>query len=198
MILVVGIVLGLVAGTIRTWVHRQPYQWPDIQRVELALISFLPQAFVFFVPQTGRFASPQVAALILPLSLGILVLFVWFNRNLPGFWLLGLGLLLNLVVIAANGGLMPISPETMAVLYDTPSTEEFADLTIGTKSIVLPASETRLEWLADRFTVPDRSPIQFAYSLGDVFLVAGAFWALWAGGAARPKATSARLERQPF
>lgn len=198
MILVVGIVLGLVAGTIRAWLHRQPYRWPDIQRIELAFIAFLPQALVFFVPQTGRFASPHLAALILPVSLGILVLFVWYNRNLPGFWLLGLGLLLNLAVIAANGGLMPISPETMAVLYDTHSPEIIASHTIGTKSIVLPVAETRLEWLADRFTVPDRSPIQFAYSLGDVFLVAGAFWALWVGGASRPQTPGAWLESRPL
>lgn len=183
MILVVGIVLGLVAGYLRARLHKRPYVIPDIQRVELAFLAFAPQALAFFIPQTGRFASFGWDVLILPISLTILMVFVWFNRRLPGFWLLGLGLLLNLAVIVANGGLMPISPETLTIVHGTEAQEVMASNTVGSKEIVLPVHETRLEWLADRFTVPDQLPIQFAYSLGDVFLVLGAFWILWMGGA---------------
>jgi len=164
--------------------------------VELALLAFLPQALVFFVPQTGQFVSQQWAALILPLSLGILVLFVWCNRHLQGFWLLGLGLLLNLAVISANGGLMPISPETLTIVHGEQAAELIDSRAYGSKSIVLPVEETRLEWLADRFTVPDRLPIQFAFSLGDVLLAAGAFWTLWAGDAVRHHAANIVSVRQ--
>lgn len=188
--------LGLIAGYVRAWLVKRPYALPVIQRVELALLAFLPQSFVFFVPQTGRFVSQQWAALILPVSLGILALFVWYNRRLQGFGLLGLGLLLNLAVIAANGGLMPISPETLTTVHGKQAEEVIDSRAFGSKSIVLPTEETRLEWLADRFTVPDRLPIQFAFSLGDVFLAAGAFWVLWAGGAVRHHAANAMLERQ--
>lgn len=183
MILLVGVLLGFVAGYVRAWLLKRPYTFPAIQRVELALLAFLPQGFVFFVPQTGQFVSQQWAALILPVSLGILGIFVWCNRRVHGFWLLGLGLLLNLAVIVANGGLMPISPETLATVHGELSAELYDSRAYGSKSIVLPADETRLEWLADRFTLPDWTPIQFAFSLGDVFLAAGAFWVLWKGGA---------------
>lgn len=189
MILLVGLLLGLVAGYVRAWLLKWPYRLPAIQRVELALLAFLPQAFVFFVPQTGRFVSQQWAALILPISLGILVIFVWYNRRVRGFGLLGLGLLLNLAVIVANGGLMPISPETLTTVHGELSAELYDSRAYGSKSIVLPADETRLEWLADRFTLPDWTPIRFAFSLGDVFLAAGAFWALWVVGAPSPRAT---------
>jgi hypothetical protein len=128
--------------------------------------------------------------------MGILVLFVWYNRHLQGFWLLALGLLLNLAVIATNGGLMPISPETLRIVHNMQAEEVIDGRAFGSKSIVLPVEETRLEWLADRFTVPDQLPIQFAFSLGDVFLAAGAFWALWAGGAVRRQPASTVLERQ--
>ena len=111
-------------------------------------------------------------------------------RHLPGFWLLGVGLLLNLTVIAANGGLMPISPETLTTVHGDDAEEAIQSRAFGTKSVALPAEETRLEWLADRFTVPDPLPIQFAFSLGDVFLAVGAFWALWAGGAVQPQRAS--------
>jgi hypothetical protein len=197
-ILVIGIVLGLMAGYVRAWLHKQPYSLPAVQHVGLVLLAFVPQVLVFFVPQSSRSALQLWAGFILPLSLGILVLFVWLNRHLQGFWLLGLGLLLNFVVIATNGGLMPISPETLQAVHGTLSQETIARDNIGNKSIVLPAEETRLEWLADRFLLPDQWPIQFAFSLGDVFLVAGAIWALWVGGAGRLPAVSVGLERQPY
>jgi hypothetical protein len=197
-ILLVGVLLGLIAGALRAWLIKQPYTLPDIQRMELALLAFVPQALTFFVPQTTGFVNQQWAAAILPVSLGILVIFVWFNRRLQGFWLLGLGLLLNLAVITANGGLMPITPETLTIVHGEQAQALIDSRAYGSKSIVLPAEETRLEWLADRFTVPDRLPIQFAYSLGDVLLVAGAFWALWAGGVERHHAAASVLERQPY
>lgn len=167
--------------------------------MELALLAFLPQGFVFFVPQTGRFVSQQWAAFILPISLGILALFIWYNRHLAGFWLLGLGLLLNLAVIVANGGLMPISPETLTTIHGTRGEEFVNSRAYGSKSIVMSVEETRLKWLADRFTMPDRLPIQFAFSLGDVFLVGGVFWVLWVGGAVRRHhATSILSEKQSY
>lgn len=196
MILLIGLFLGLIAGYIRAWLRKQAYALPPIQRMELTLIAFLPQGLVFFIPQTGRHVSNQWAALILPVSLAVLILFVWFNRRLQGFWLLGLGLLLNLAVIATNGGLMPISPETLVTVQGNMSREFVDSRAYGTKNIVLSVENTRLEWLADRFTVPDQLPIQFAFSLGDVFLAAGAFWIFWTGGAAQNEAKATRSNRQ--
>jgi hypothetical protein len=197
-ILLVGVILGLIAGYGRAWLAKRPYALPAIQRVELALLAFLPQGLIFFVPQTGRLVSQQWAAFILPISLGILVLFVWYNRRRAGFWLLGVGLLLNLAVIVANGGLMPISPETWASLHGNQVEAPINSHVFGSKSIVMPVEETRLEWLGDRFIVPDQLPIKIAFSLGDVFLVIGAFWMLWVGGAVRHHVPGIRLERQSY
>jgi len=179
-----------MAGYLRAWLRKRTYTLPEIRHVELALLAFLPQVLIFFIPQTSRLVSPQWAAFVLPLSLGVLALFLWYNRRLPGFWLLGVGLLLNLAVIVANDGLMPISPETLAIVHGTQGhgtevAEVVEGQAIGDKNIVLRVEDTRLEWLGDRFTVPDQWPIQFAFSLGDLFLALGAFWALWAGGATR-------------
>jgi hypothetical protein len=166
--------------------------------VELALLAFLPQLLVFFLPQTSHLVSQEWAAFVLPISLTILVLFAWYNRRLSGFWLLGLGLLLNLAVISANGGLMPISPETLTIVHGEQAAEVINNRADGSKDIVLPTEEIRLEWLSDRFTVPEEWPIQFAFSLGDLFLALGAFGALWAGGAARHGGTSAVDEQHFF
>lgn len=195
-ILLVGLILGLLAGYFRAWLAKRSYVLPDIQRAELALLAFLPQGFAFFVPHADRLVSIEWAALLLPISLGILMLFAWHNRRLQGFWLLGLGLLLNFAVIATNGGLMPISPQTLSIVHGAQPVETIDSRTFGSKSIVLPVEETQLELLADRFTVPDQLPIQFAFSLGDVFLAAGAFWVLWAGSALRSHSTTAVLDAQ--
>jgi hypothetical protein len=182
--------LGLAAGYGRAWLFKRPYTLPAIERTEIALLAFLPQAIVFFIPQTSPFFSQQWAAIVLPLSLALLMLFVWFNRRVPAFWVLGLGLLLNFAVIVANGGLMPVSPENMRVIHGAEAEAYTNSRDFGSKGVVLPVEATRLEWLADRFTVPDAWPIQFAYSLGDVFLVVGVFWVLWAGGASRAQLSS--------
>ena len=87
----------------------------------------------------------------------------------------------HISVIVANGGLMPISPQTMTIVHGTHVQEALESRAFGSKDIMLSVEKTRLEWLADRFTVPEQWPIQFAFSVGDVFIALGAFWVLWGG-----------------
>ena len=78
--------------------------------------------------------------------------------------------MLNLFVILLNGGMMPISPETIQHLYPNASPGAWQigqRLGVG-KDIVLTISETRLWFLSDRFTLPDWIPYRVAFSLGDV------------------------------
>jgi hypothetical protein len=102
------------------------------------------------------------------------------NIRRPGFWLLGLGLALNLLVILLNGGMMPISPETIQHLYpDAPFGAWQIGQRLGVgKDIVLPIAETRLWFLSDHFSLPEWVSYKVAFSLGDVLISAGAFWLL--------------------
>lgn len=103
-----------------------------------------------------------------------------------GFWALGAGLALNLLVIALNGGWMPISPETVAQLASgaSPAAWHIGERLGTTKDIVLPVAMMRLWWLSDRFalSVPPPFPWRVAFSLGDVLIGSGAFSLLWALG----------------
>jgi hypothetical protein len=119
----------------------------------------------------------------------LLLLFAWYNRAQPGFFALALGVGLNLLVIALNGGLMPISPETLGDLMPIIPEDWHIGERLGTsKNILLPATATHLAWLSDRFLLPSWCPNRVAFSLGDVFIAGGAFWLLWASGQ-RPHAS---------
>ena len=102
---------------------------------------------------------------------------------------MGLGLLLNALVIVLNGGFMPVSPATAQRLVpELPSSTWKTGNRFGySKDILLAPENTRLELLADRFTTPPWLPQRAAYSVGDVLIATGAFWLLWRGGSPAPQ-----------
>ena len=136
------------------------------------------------MPGTAENTPAQTAATILVTSQILLLFFVWANRHLPGMWALGIGLVLNLIVILFNGGLMPISPQTVAKMIPNLAIDPGL---IGTrlgssKDVLLPIMETKLWWLSDIFVFPQWVPYQVAFSLGDVFISLGTFLLFWAYG----------------
>lgn len=184
-ILLVAVVAGLFAGSVRAFLGHRYLAVPPIDRWWLALVAFAVQYVVFLLPAT-RAALPQSwAAAGLVTSQVLLLLFIWSNRQFVPFWLMGAGLLMNLAAIGLNGGLMPISPETLERLYpDTLSGQWHIGERVGmSKNVLLPASSTTFEVLADRFFLPTWSSYSVAYSLGDVFIAAGVFLFLWQAGA---------------
>jgi hypothetical protein len=101
------------------------------------------------------------------------------NRRLPGAPVVAAGLVLNLAVMLANGGLMPVAPETLQragrfepwkVGAGTPGSR-----VASSKDVVLPAEQTRLEFLADRYWTGLPGRLGFIFSVGDVVLTAGVF-----------------------
>jgi heme/copper-type cytochrome/quinol oxidase subunit 4 len=182
----------------RAWSSSRGIQVPQLRSIWLVLVAFLPQWLVFYLPATRLLPEKHFVAFALVSSQLILLLFVWLNRKQPGFWALGLGLLLNFLVIALNGGMMPVSPETLAQLVpEVPANSWQVGERMGvSKDIILPVSSTRLWTLSDRFTLPTWVPYRVAFSLGDVFIAGGAFWLLWALG--QETVTQQKLEQEPL
>jgi hypothetical protein len=147
--------------------------------VWLVPVALLPQVLTTYMPTIAGNGTGGAASAALPFSLLIFLVFVWLNRSLPGMPVLLAGLLLNLLVISANGGWMPISPQTASHLPGGGDAGGFAPGNrFGAKDVLLMPGATRFEFLADRFLIPAWLHYPTAFSLGDVFVAAGAFWLL--------------------
>ena len=129
---------------------------------------YIAQAIlVIFVPGQNTL---QMAILILSqIALGFLFV---LNRHLPGAKLFALGVFLNVLVMVANGGWMPITPATYQHVHPEWATVEVGTRAPESKNIVLPRAETNLWILSDIIPVflPWRG---WAVSIGDVFLIVG-------------------------
>lgn len=96
------------------------------------------------------------------------LLLVWANRHLPGAILFALGLSLNTLVMLANGGWMPVTPQMVHYV----SGDATQPLISTGKNIILSHAETHLWLLSD--IIPVAVPWRrWAVSIGDILLVAG-------------------------
>lgn len=179
MILLSAVLFGLLAGWGWARWHGRPYRAPNLRYIWLAIAAFVPQLVLIYLPAGRDFVPDWMGAAALAVSLIGFLIFAWLNRGLPGMPVLLAGLFLNSLVIAANGGWMPISPE-MASHLTGASTASYAGRAsrFGQKDIVLLPQNTNLAFLSDRFLLPGWLPYKVAFSLGDVLVAIGAFWLL--------------------
>jgi hypothetical protein len=107
---------------------------------------------------------------ILVYTLGLWFLFL--NRNHQGLMIIFIGVLLNFVVMAANGGRMPVSAEAAAVL-DPHYIEALRQGLYG-KHMILEQS-TKLGFLGDIIPLSPPYPRSQVISIGDVIMNIGIF-----------------------
>ena len=107
-------------------------------------------------------------SLLLVAAYPVGAVFLLANRRVPGMALVGLGAALNLLAIAANGGVMPASAEALAA----------AGLPVGAPGFESSAAlaDPRLAFLGDVFAVPAAWPLSNVFSVGDVCIGAGLAW----------------------
>src|SRR5215211_4375604 len=104
-IILVIVVALLRGGSLRNFAAIQ-LRW-----LPLVIAGFVLQLLIF----TPFARAPLIAFATLPiyvLSLALLAIWVAANWRIPGMALIAIGLALNVAVIAANGGHMPVMPES--------------------------------------------------------------------------------------
>src|SRR5262245_17695605 len=105
-IIVLVIVVALLrGGSLRNFAAVQ-LRW-----LPLVIIGFALQLLIF----TPFVRAPLVAFATVPIYvLSMLLLVIWWavNCRIPGMALIAIGLTLNVIAISANGGHMPVSPES--------------------------------------------------------------------------------------
>lgn len=117
----------------------------------------------------------------------LLLTAVAFNFSLGGMKVLGVGLLLNLSVVAANGGYMPVPidvAEEAGLLKAADALQNeghYANWTALNE-------DTRLPFFSDILALPFKMPGgRLIFSAGDVFIGYGVLGLLWSGMTGRDK-----------
>jgi hypothetical protein len=153
----------------------------------LAAVGFVVQ----FLPLGGL--GGTLARVLLWLSFLLLVVFSTVNLRRPGFGLFLLGTLLNLTVIALNGG-MPISADALVASGDRGQIAELQQGLGGVK-YHLAGPGDRLMPLADVVVLPP--PVGEVVSVGDLLVDAGLAWFLVAGMGPRRRRTGEPVGASP-
>ncbi len=163
-------------------------RFPD---VELRIAGIVPAALAIqLIAVFGDLGSDDLFRRIFFIaSYLLLIAFVLANVRRPSIALFGAGVLLNFLPIVANGGLMPITPETLEKTGDVPEDARIGEWVRDTKDVLLERDDVHLYFFSDRLT-SDLSPFR-AFSIGDVVVVLGALGLLIDLLAPRPYRASA-------
>lgn len=128
-------------------------------------LGFGLQAITALLPSDPGFDGLGIGLILA--SFLILLGGVYANRHRPGLWMSGLGILLNLTVIALNGG-MPVLTEAALVASDYTAIPS----NLGDYKHIFLDDTSRLAFLAD--VIPIRIAGEgHVLSIGDVFLALG-------------------------
>jgi len=175
-ILLLGLILALAVALLRGGKLNRLLS-VKVRHSWIAPLAWGLQVVVIYFPRPRSGGLLELHTLLVLVSYLLLVLVVALNWRLPGLPLIGLGLALNLLVMVANGGFMPVT-------YEALQRAGMANLALGsapgsrvmaTKDIVLPRANTVLWALSDVFVIPPPGPVRTIFSVGDLCLVAGVF-----------------------
>ncbi len=174
---VLTIIVGLIAGG-----RLSRLTALDLRAPWVFLSAAGVQVVVMVLGVRGAPLVQRVGGPALVLTLLVLLVGLWLNRHLKGVMVLGMGVAMNLLVISANGGGMPVD-RGLAVRAGSAALVEALDSPSYTMHT--PAGDrTRLRFLADVLPLPLLAPRPKFFcpgSIGDVLVTVGACWLILTG-----------------
>jgi len=106
------------------------------------------------------------------ISMFMVVLFIGLNISLRGLWLVGVGLICNMLPIVFNGGYMPVKAEYIPLIASSRDLEKLSS-GLPAYNFIPTSHETSFSFLADIFLMPDWVPMSKVFSVGDVLITIG-------------------------
>ena len=179
--LAIGLVGGVASGGKIGNLARLRFRWPWL------LVAALVLRAATILPPFARLDASRwayVAALTV-----VLAWTIWHVDRLPGIWLVAAGSAINLFVIAANLGRMPVAPELAGALVQRGQVGQYT----------LMGTDTQLNWLADWIALPGplERVLREAYSPGDLIVALGIAVVVLLAMRTRPHETRRRIVSDP-
>ncbi|WP_114796061.1 MFS transporter [Gaiella occulta] len=156
--ILVGIVVALAAGG-----DLNRLAAVDFRRPWLVVVALGVQVALF--SQLGSHVPGGVRDLAHVGTYLLLIAFGLANRRIRALALMLAGTVMNALVVAVNGGRMPLSPGAAEAAGISP--QAYANVS---------QQASRLRWLGDVFALPDALPLANVFSLGDLLIGVGAVW----------------------
>ena len=144
-----------------------------IRHIELLLAAFAVKVAVALLGTAHTATAVTVARPLNIIGAVLLLAVVWFNRHIPGALLFGTGLTLNLIVILAFGGRMPV-----LLPHDAdPNSPVLALLRGGLDPLHVALDHPQGLWfIGDILTIPSIGGHSSLVSIGDLLMAAGVAW----------------------
>jgi len=170
MLYVYIIIISIIIGLLRKGKLSSLSQI-SLKRIELIVLACLIQAgLIFLWPKKVKFVLDYSSYLII-FSYIVLLLAVWYNKKLKGMKIIALGIILNVIVIVANSGHMPV---LLSSLYKAGLNDFALVLKEGTYvTHVLITEKTLFGFLADVIPLSPPFPDPSVVSAGDFLMFYG-------------------------
>ena len=172
MLYVYIIIISIIIGLLRNGKLSSLSQI-SLKKIELIVLACLIQAgLIFLGSKKVKFVLDYSSYMII-FSYIVLLLAVWYNKELKGMNFIALGIIFNFIVIVANGGHMPV---LLSSLYKAGLNDFALVLKEGTYvTHTLISEKTLFRFLADVIPLSPPFPDPSVVSVGDFLMFYGVF-----------------------
>lgn len=172
MLYVYIIIISIIIGLLRNG-KLSSLSEISLKKIELIVLACLIQGGLIFLGSKNIKFVLDYSSYMIIFSYIVLLLAVWYNKDLKGIKIITLGIIFNFIVIVVNGGHMPV---LLSSLYEA-GLDDFALIlkegTYVTHTLV--TEKTLFRFLADVIPLPPPFPDPSVVSVGDFLMFYGVF-----------------------